>query len=331
MSKNARQYSRELGHRWLRRAVEDGVSATEWCYRSKRGEEILTEAIAIRVDLPGRAVVMVQFRDIAEEKAVRRDLSRTESRLRTFLGSLAEGIVVLDDANHVLFASESAVRLLGEDLPGADFADYCPDGPVPASEGRHRFAAPGAAPRWYAATCQHIEIESDLRGRMLLFYDITDRVRAEEEHRRDTQHVDHLARYNAMGDMAMAIAHEVSQPLAAAYNFVEGARGKLGTGTGNGTDTDGTGTGSVDESVAWGLDNAVRQIERARRILASLRQYVGRSWSSRSGSPTSTRWCATAPTSSSCAPRNTRWPSSSTSPTNRCRCAARPSSSARSS
>ncbi|MBL1111484.1 PAS domain S-box protein [Streptomyces sp. 110] len=160
MSKNARQYSRELGHRWLGHAARHGISATEWCYRSRSGEEILTEAIAIRVVLPERAVVMVQFRDIAEEKAVRRDLSR-----------------------------------------------------------------------------------------------------AEEEHRRDTQRLNHLARNNAMGDMAMAIAHEVSQPLAAAYNFVEGARGRLGRG---------------DETVAWGLDNAARQIERARRILSSLRSYVGR-------------------------------------------------------
>ncbi|MEV7342122.1 ATP-binding protein [Streptomyces sp. NPDC093544] len=264
MSKNARQYSRELGHRWLGQAVEDGVSATEWCYRSKSGEEILTEAIAIRVDLPSRPVVMVQFRDIAEEKAVRRDLFRTEGRLRTFLGNLAEGIVVLDDDGGVVFASESAAKLLAVDVPalhGADFADYCRDGAVPEREGRYRLGAPGGEARWYAATCQHIDIESDLRGRLVLFYDITDRVRAEEEHRRDTQHLNHLARNNAMGDMAMAIAHEVSQPLAAAYNFVEGARGRLAAG---------------DESVAWGLDNAVRQIERARRILGSLRQYVGR-------------------------------------------------------
>ncbi|WP_413104956.1 sensor histidine kinase [Streptomyces sp. Inha503] len=160
MSKNARQYSRELGHRWLGQAARHGISATEWCYRSRSGEEILTEATAVRVALPGRTVVMVQFRDIAEEKAVRRDLSR-----------------------------------------------------------------------------------------------------AEEEHRRDTQRLNHLARNNAMGDMAMAIAHEVSQPLAAAYNFVEGARGRLGRG---------------HDAVAWGLDNAVRQIERARRILGSLRGYVGR-------------------------------------------------------
>ena len=264
MSKNARQYSRELGHRWLGQAVEDGVSATEWCYRSKSGEEFLTEAIAIRVDLPSRPVVMVQFRDIAEEKAVRHDLFRTEGRLRTFLGNLAEGIVVLDDDGGVVFASESAAKLLGVDVPalhGTDFADYCCGGAVPEREGRYRLGTPGGEPRWYAVTCQHIDIENDLRGRLLLFYDITDRVRAEEEHRRDTQHLNHLARNNAMGDMAMAIAHEVSQPLAAAYNFVEGTRGRLGTG---------------DESVAWGLDNAVRQIERARRILGSLRQYVGR-------------------------------------------------------
>ncbi|MER5789281.1 ATP-binding protein [Streptomyces sp. NPDC001980] len=261
MSKNARQYSRELGHRWLGRAVEHGVSTTEWCYRAKSGEEILTEAIAIRVELAARTAVMVQFRDIAEEKAVQRDLFRTEHRLRAFLGGLAEGIVVLDDADRVLFASESATRLLDGGLDGADFGIYCCDGRVPEREGRYRFAAPGATPRWYAATCQHIEIESDLRGRMLLFYDITDRVRAEERHRRDTQHLDHLARYNAMGDMAMAIAHEVSQPLAAAYNFVEGTRGRLG---------------ADQESVLWGLDNAVRQIDRARRILTSLRQYVGR-------------------------------------------------------
>lgn len=261
MSKNSLQYSRALGHRWLGQAAEHGISATEWCYRSKSGEEILTEAIAIRVALPARTVVMVQFRDIAEEKAVRRDLFRTESRLRAFLSGLAEGIVVLDDTDRVVFASESAARLLGGDLHGADFTGYCRDGTVPDREGRYRFAAPGDEPRWYAATCQYIEIESDLHGRMLLFYDITDRVRAEEEHRRDTQRLDHLARNNAMGDMAMAIAHEVSQPLAAAYNFVEGARGRLGRG---------------DESVAWGLDNAVRQIERARTILASLRSYVGR-------------------------------------------------------
>lgn len=282
MSKNARQYSRELGHRWLRRAVDHGESATEWCYRSKSGEEILTEAIAIRVELPSRPIVMVQFRDIAEEKATQRDLFRTEGRLRAFLRNLAEGIVVLDEDGVVAFASESAAQLLDVDvtaLTGSDFARFC-DPPsrrvlsesiektskgAPPQDSRYRLATPGGDPKWYAGTCQYIEIESDLRGHLLLFHDISDRVRTEEEHRRDTQYLNHLARYNAMGDMAMAIAHEVSQPLAAAYNFVEGARSRLGD------------SGPVDNAqVAWGLENAKRQIERSSQILKSLRQYVVR-------------------------------------------------------
>lgn len=268
MSKNGQQYSRELGHRWLHGAVEHGVSATEWCYRSKRGEEVLTEAIAILVDLPSRPVIMVQFRDIEEEKAVRHDLFRTEGRLRAFLATLAEGIVVLDDDGRVIFASESAAKQLGPDLHGADFAEYCWNRAVPGEAGRYRFAEPGREPRWYAVTRQYIDIESDLRGHLLLFYDITDRVLEEEEHHRDNQRLNHLARYNAMGDMAMAIAHEVSQPIAAAYNFVEGTRGRL-LAQGAGTDADA-------DAVIWGLDNAKRQIERASRILDSLRQYVGR-------------------------------------------------------
>ncbi|MEU6114945.1 PAS domain S-box protein [Streptomyces sp. NPDC047117] len=282
MSGNARQYRRETGVAWLQRAAEHGTSATEWCYRSRSGEEILTEAIAIRVDLPSRAVVMVQFRDIAEEKAVRRDLFRTEGRLRAFLPNLAEGIVVLDDDARVTYASESAGKLLGTDaaaLTGSDLAARCRGGSAaelrravaaaragaPPQHARYRMAAGDATVKWFAATCQRIDIESDLRGALLLFHDITDRVREEEEHRRDLQQLNHLARENAMGDMAMAIAHELSQPLAAASNFVAGARGRLAAGG-----------GADQESVLWGLDHASRQIERASRIIAGLRSYVMR-------------------------------------------------------
>jgi two-component system sensor kinase FixL len=290
MSKNAQQYSRELGHRWLRRAADHGVSATEWCYRSKSGEEILTEAIAIRVELPSRPVLMVQFRDIAAEKATQRDLFRSEGRLRAFLRNLAEGIVVLDDDGVVMFASESAAKLLDVDvdgLTGSDFARFCdPESRAvlaqsiektskgaPPQDSRYRLAAPGGVHWWYAGTCQYIEIESDLRGHLLLFHDISDRVRDEEEHRRDTQYLNHLARYNAMGDMAMAIAHEVGQPLAAAYNFIEGARSRL---VESGSES-ASGSGSaVNDQVAWGLENAKRQIERSSQILKSLRQYVVR-------------------------------------------------------
>ncbi|MGW8374840.1 PAS domain S-box protein [Streptomyces sp. ODS28] len=283
MSSPARQYARHIGVAWLQEAVEQGRSRTEWCYRSKSGSDILSEAVAVRVDLDRGPVVMVQFRDIAEEKATRRDLDRTEGRLQAFLRHLDEGIVVLDDDGRVLFAGESAGTLLGRDpeaLLGAEFTGFlAPDSASllrtalartlragPPADERYRLAVPGGAggaERWFAARCRHIEIDNDLRGLLLLFHDITGTVRAEEQHRRDVQHLNHLARYNAMGDMAMAIAHEVSQPIAAAHNFVAGVLGRLDTA-------------ACPEPLSWGLDHAARQLARATSILSSLRAYVGR-------------------------------------------------------
>ncbi|MEU6657651.1 ATP-binding protein [Streptomyces sp. NPDC046821] len=283
MSSHARPYDRAIGVAWLQRAVDEGRSVVEWCYRSKAGVDILSEARAVRVDLARGPVVMVQFRDIAEEKATRLDLCRTEGRLQAFLRNLDEGIVVLDDDGGVLFAGESAGTLLGRDpeaLVGTDFAAFlAPDSATVLREAlstatrggqptdaRYRLVVPdgtGGPDRWFAARCRHIDIENDLKGLLLLFHDITATVRAEEEHRRDGQYLNHLARYNAMGDMAMAIAHEVSQPIAAAHNFVAGVRGRL----------DGD---PAPEHLKWGLEHATRQLDRAALILRSLREYVVR-------------------------------------------------------
>ncbi|MCH5141943.1 hypothetical protein JMU72_14145, partial [Mammaliicoccus sciuri] len=88
----------------------------------------------------------------------------------------------------------------------------------------------------------------------LLFRDVSEQVRAEEARRQSEQKLEYLARYNAMGEMAVAIAHELSQPLAATRNFIEGSVIRLGQ------------QGEVEPNVAWGLDSAVRQIEHASEI-----------------------------------------------------------------
>lgn len=277
ISGGAPGYGREMGRAWLQRAVEDGVSSIEWCARTRAGEEIMTEATAIRVKLQSQTVVLSQFRDVVRETKIQRDLFRSEGRIRAFLGNLAEGIVVLDELAMVEYASESAARLLRTDVSrmvGADFRDYCDPatrqtlngqlsttsqgGPVQRS--RYRLVGADGNARWYSASCQYLDIESDLRGHLLLFHDITDRVEGEETHRRDMARLEYLARYNAMGNMAMAIAHEVAQPLAAACNFLEGARGRPGS--------------NDPDRMEQGLDGAKAQIERANQILTSLRQFV---------------------------------------------------------
>jgi two-component system sensor kinase FixL len=278
MSSPDSRYRRSVGVKWLQDAADFGTSRTEWMYRSKSGRNILTEAIAKRVELSSRSAIMVQFRDIEKEESLKSDLQRTEGRLQAFLLRMAEGILVLDDQGMVTFASGAASAQLGrsvDDLVGQSFLELC----TPASRAAlqkalakepedsssvFRIQVPhqNGTKKWFGVSCQYIALEKDLTGSMLLLQDITEQVAAEEQHRRDLEHLNYLGRYNAMGDMAMAIAHELGQPLAAATNFVDGVSRRLHD------------AGKATEDLAYGLDNARKQIERANQIVKSLRDFV---------------------------------------------------------
>jgi two-component system sensor kinase FixL len=278
MSSPDSRYRRSVGVKWLQDAADHRISRTEWMYRSKSGRNILTEAIAKRVELSSGSAIMVQFRDIEKEESLKSDLQRTEGRLQAFLLRMAEGILVLDDHGMVTFASGAASAQLGrdvDDLLGQSFMELC----TPASRAalqkalardpadsssvlRVQVPQPDGTNKWFGVSCQYISLEKDLTGSMLLLQDITEQVAAEEEHRRDLEHLNYLGRYNAMGDMAMAIAHELGQPLAAATNFVDGVSRRL-------RDAE-----KASEDLVYGLDNARKQIERANQIVKSLRDFV---------------------------------------------------------
>jgi PAS domain S-box-containing protein len=279
MTSDAPQYRRSVGLRWLEGAARTGQRAIEWCYRSKHGVEILSEAVATLVHLHGRDVLMVQFRDISKEEKVKRDLKRFESRLKAFMQDLAEGVAVLGPEGDIRFISDSGLQLLAsgeQDLLAQNFLAWCDEPsrqrllphlsranpePAPFTVHYHLQRRDGEW-RWHHATCRYIEIEDDLVGHLLLFRDVTEQVHAEEARRVSEQKLEYLARYNAMGEMAVAIAHELSQPLAATCNFIEGAVIRLGNSE------------SADQGVAWGLQNAMRQIEHASLIIKSVREYV---------------------------------------------------------
>ncbi len=279
MSSADPRFRRAAGHHWLQEAVDDGISRIEWMYRSKTGREFLSEAVAVRVDLEARAVIMVQFRDIEKEELLKSDLQRTEGRLSAFLRHMAEGILVVDRDSVISYASASAEKQLGagtDELAGSKLLDVCstpskgvlttalakqlPDGG--SASIRLELTLADGSTAWFGASCQHIALESDLTGTLILLHDISDQVAAEEEHRRDLQHLNYLGRYNAMGDMAMAIAHELGQPLAAATNFIDGVSRRLHQ------------PGTAAKDLEYGLENAKKQISRANQIISSLREYV---------------------------------------------------------
>ncbi|MHA7679910.1 sensor histidine kinase [Cupriavidus sp. PET2-C1] len=279
MTSTAEKYRREVGLQWLDEAVRTGQSVIEWCYRAKNGDEILSEAIATRVSLEARDVLMVQFRDIAAEEALKRELRRSESRLRAFMQDLAEGVLVVDRGGYVAYVSESGCRILGRvegDLLGAAIDSLCE---APLLEVLRDHVAPDAATRgsfstrfqvrtamgelrWHQAVTRYVEIEDDVSGYLLLFRDVTELVEAESLEREREREIEYRARYNAMGEMAMTIAHELSQPLAATRNFIEGVSMRLARNQAN------------PDSIRFGLEAAARQVEHASLIIKSIREYV---------------------------------------------------------
>ncbi|MFL9926894.1 ATP-binding protein [Herbaspirillum lusitanum] len=279
MSRRSHEYRREIGRKWLHEAVLHGSNVVEWCYRAKNGDEILSEATATLVKLAHHDVIMVQFRDIAREEKIKREMKKLEGRLKEFMQDSDEGVAVLRGDGSIEYVSDAGRKLLGVrpgQQPPKSFTDMCepssreellellslalPDAisfPV-----RYQITLKNGVQRWHDATCRYIEIENDLKGHLLHFHDITDQVEAEDARRRNQAALEYLARHNAMGEMATAIAHELSQPLAAIRNFLEGSILRLNSEQ------------IEREGVIWGLQNAGRQVDHAAAIIKSVREYV---------------------------------------------------------
>ena len=62
--------------------------------------------------------------------------------------------------------------------------------------------------------------------------DITDRKRAEEMERRQTETMTRTARLISMGEMASTISHELNQPLAAISSYATGCLNLIRSGLG---------------------------------------------------------------------------------------------------
>ncbi|WP_429497151.1 PAS domain S-box protein [Robbsia andropogonis] len=279
MTRNEEKYRREVGRQWLDDAVQKGECIVQWPYRAKDGTEIFSEAVATRVTLHDRDVVMVQFRDIAAEERIKQDLRRLETRLKEFMQDLTEGIAVVDADGTIRYLSESARPLLGlrDDDPeptnffslgAADDSLLLTRRLAQAAEGktpptfRYRAVVRDGSVRWHDATFRYVALDEEWSGILLHFRDVTSQVAEQEAARLNERALEYMARYNAMGEMAMTLSHELSQPLASARNFIEGGMLRLQAGT----------TPAPD--VIWGMQNAMKQMERATSIIKSVRDYV---------------------------------------------------------
>ncbi|WP_116100898.1 ATP-binding protein [Amycolatopsis thermalba] len=281
MSSTARQYDRVIGRAWLQEAVEKGTNSIEWHYRSRTGRVIPTEAIAIRVELAQGTAVMVQFRDIEREQEVEQELRRTASYMDALAHRTSTIALMLDRAGVLRFATDTALEVIGADSgqPLGPLERYgtlrLAGRPVSWPEVLDRadpvttvqLAVTAAEePVWLEGSLERLQ-ETGGDALLMILHDVSGRVRADLRRERELQQENYLARYHAMGDMAMAIAHELGQPLAAAGNFLGGAARHAASLAAAGE--------AAAKHVTFGIDSAVRQIDRASAIVAALRAFVG--------------------------------------------------------
>lgn len=285
MSSTAPQYHRVLGRAWLQEAVDEGTSRIEWHYRTRSGRVVPTDALAVRVELAQGTAVMVQFHDIEREQATEQALRRATSSIDALARYTSTIALTLDAAGVVRFATDTALALLGmtPDDPREHLdrlGTLLLGGRAVTWEDLAARADPTIAvglevPRadretvWLEGTLERLADQDD-DDLLMILHDVSGRVHREVRRERELQRENYLARYTAMGDMAMAIAHELGQPLAAAGNFLAGATRHAGV-----LEASGTLPHEAAEHLRYGIGSAVRQIDRASSIVSAVRSFVG--------------------------------------------------------
>ncbi|MFG1688109.1 ATP-binding protein [Nonomuraea sp. NPDC049269] len=281
MSSSAQQYDRIIGRDWLQDAVDKGASRIEWHYRSKSGRVIPTDALAVRVELAQGPAVMVQFRDIEREQRVERELRLTTSYVDALAHYTSTLALMLDATGMIRFATDTALSAIGAPVneqadepmrPLTAFARLRLDGreaswqdvltrATPVTSVQLEVCHPHGERVWLEGSLERLR-EEDSDALLMILHDVSDRVQDHVRRTRELHRENHLARYNAMGDMAMAIAHELGQPLAAAANFLAGVRHRADRL-------------EQREWLTHGITGAVDQIDRASAIVSSVRAFVG--------------------------------------------------------
>lgn len=280
MSSQERPYRRENGVAWLHSAALYGSSRKRWKYQDAEGRDFLTEAVATIVPLRSEEVIMVEMRLVSEGDEPIESTEWVATSLERIMSHTAAGVLVLDINNQVERASPYAAGLfnftadgiIGQNLSDLGTTDpgISEDelrAPITHPQGRVNFRMKVSVGnqdlRWLACYLENVEIEESTY-RVLTVRDITDRVEAEKREEAQRSQLQYLSRYNAMGDMAMVMAHDLGQPLAASLNFLSGLKARISTPPFD------------PEKLNYGIEMVEKQLKRASEIVASAKRYVRR-------------------------------------------------------
>lgn len=280
MSSQDPNYRREMGIAWLQTAVVEGSNRRFWKYRDRNGVDFLTEATATVYELEevGK-VLVVKFRILGGTEAPPEPSTWVEETMDRLMRHTSSGILLLNNENKVEDASPLAASLFGfsvSDILNKNLRDLGEtDVDLDSEEAKLQMMKPDGSLdvrikvsnkygtlRWLAGFLDNV-VDTGKTFRVLTVRDISDKVEWEKRNAHQMANLQYLSRYNAMGDMAMILAHELGQPLAAATNYLSGVLKRI----------------PKDQElpeVTYGIEQARKQLVRASEIVTSVKRYVRR-------------------------------------------------------
>lgn len=228
----------------------------------------------------GIDVILVEFRVLREAEVVPDSSKWVEDSLDRLMLHTSSGMMLLDGDYRVEDVSPFAAKLVGssvEDMLGVRLDELAeidtplddmivlsemskPDGALTV---RMKVSSESGEVRWLAGNLDNVILD-DGCVRVLTVRDISNKVEWERRNAYQEQNLQYMSRYNAMGDMAMILAHDLGQPIAAATNYLDGVRRRL------------VHDGGGNPSLTYGLDQAGTQLERVADIVSSVKKYVRR-------------------------------------------------------
>lgn len=279
MSAQDEQYRREVGIAWMQSAIVYGRSRQQWKYLTADGEELRTEATATHIQFREGPVIMVEF-TVIDESGRQKSPQWISESLERIMTHTSSGILVLSKENRVEDASPVAAALFGlqtGQILGAYLGSLATLDPELTSEDVRQQMEQGSgrahirfkvmhndgSTTWLAGMLEDLDFEGQFL-RVLTVRDVSERIEWERRANYQQSNLQYLSRYNAMGDMAMILAHDLGQPLAASTNFLAGLKARINSGKAD------------PESIAYAIEKIQMQLGRASDIVSSVKRYVRR-------------------------------------------------------
>lgn len=263
----------------------------EVCGRRKDGSVFPMELSIAEVRRGDDHVFVGLVRDVTLRKGREAELQEREARIRSILDTAPDAIVVIDETGKIESFSASARRMFGyepDEVVGQNVRMLMPSPHREAHDsylrryletGERRIIGMGRIVLGLRknGTTFPVELavgELRLNGKRLFtgfLRDITERQETEQRLHELQDELLQISRVSSMGAMASAFAHELSQPLGAAMNYLNAVRRLLADEA-----------GASSPRALEGTQRATAEVARAGQIIQRLRQFIQKGRTERS-------------------------------------------------